>query len=348
MASKDDRGRKTGRAKRDAEDSAESKKKTPEWKLWIRDIGVAVLILAIVLVGMFIYTGVWPPLVVVESQSMQHGDQASSIGVIDTGDLVFVQAAPQRSDIVTYIEGRASGYSTYGDYGDVIIFHPNADTSVTPIIHRAILWTRPNGTGLGGTVLVDAPDLLLLPTSSWLAFGASGQPTHSPYGIGSVWINGMGFNHNLNITFNFGANRYVTRGPGYITMGDNNAFQQCRPYVPCSGGYDLGWFAIQSDIIGHARGEIPWFGLLKLLVSPSPQGCCSGWGDPIAPANSWTDLAFALAFLVALPFILEGLVWAWGKYAWPWLGPRFRRLIKRGTAKPEDESPESGDGDEPT
>jgi signal peptidase len=310
-------------------DVARDEKKASEWKLWLRDVGVAVAILVFVLLGMYAYTGVWPPLVVVESQSMQHGDQTSYIGVIDTGDLVFVQGAPQRSDVITYIEGRATGYSTYGDYGDVIIFHPNADVSVTPIIHRAMLWVRPNGTGL-----VDVPDLSLLPLADWGAQSATGQPTHSPYHIRSAWIRGMGFNHDLNISFAFDSITGLgTRGPGFVTMGDNNAFHECQSGVPCSGGYDRGWFAIQSDIIGHARGEIPWFGLLKLLLSPASQGCCNGWGDPTAPPNSWTDLAVAIAFLVALPFILEGVVWAWGKYAWPWLRPR---LLDRGREEDDD------------
>src|SRR5512136_2920662 len=75
------------------------------WKAWIRDIAVAVIIMAVVLAAIFAYTQVWPPLVVVESSSMQHGDTTSFIGVIDTGDLVFVQAAPNRADVITYVQG---------------------------------------------------------------------------------------------------------------------------------------------------------------------------------------------------------------------------------------------------
>jgi signal peptidase I len=311
-------------------DPADDDKKPSEWKLWLRDIGVAVLILVVVLVGMYVYTGVWPPLVVVESQSMQHGDQTSYLGVIDTGDLVFVQAAAHRADVVTYVEGRATGYSTYGDYGDVIIFHPNADVSVTPIIHRAIMWARPNTTGYA-----DVPDLALLPITEWGVDGGGALP---PYHVQSVWIRGMGFNHNLNITFSFDGsiNGFDSRGPGFVTMGDNNAFHECQANTACTAGYDRGWFAVQSDIIGHARGEIPWFGLLKLLISPSAQGCCSGWGDPTAPPNSWTDLAISIAVLVALPFILEGAVWAWGKYAWPWLRPRLHRGQRAEDADPDE------------
>lgn len=302
-------------------------------KAWAKDIGVAVAVLAVVLVAIFAYTGVWPPLVVVESSSMQHGDTVSQLGVIDTGDLVFVQAAPQRSDVITYLQGRATGYTTYGDYGDVIIFRLYYDPGATPIIHRAIMWVRPNGTGLG-----DVPDLSSLPVSQWEGTSASGQPTHSPYRLGSVWIDGMGYNHDLNITFTFADVTGFNRGPGYITMGDNNAYHACAPRVPCTGGYDRSWFPIQPDIIGHARGEIPWFGLLKLLVAPAPGpgACCHSWGDPQAPANSWSDLALALVFLIALPFILEGVFWAWGKYA----QPRVRQFLHRPRGGKEEEAEE--------
>src|SRR5439155_756042 len=81
------------------------------WKGLVRDLLVAGIIVVIVLVGIYVYTGVWPPLVVVESQSMQHSGTESHFGVIDTGDMVFQQAAPNRADVVTYLEGRASGYA---------------------------------------------------------------------------------------------------------------------------------------------------------------------------------------------------------------------------------------------
>ncbi len=312
------------------------------WKAWVRDIAIAVLIMAILLGTIYVYTGVWPPLVVVESSSMQHSHTVSYIGVIDTGDLVLVQAAPARSDVVTYLQGRSSGYSTYGDYGDVIIFRLARDPSATPIIHRAIMYLIPNGS------YVDVPDLALLPASQWEAF-RNGVRLAAPYGMTNVTIHEMGWQHNLGIDFqvaqlvtDFGGHA------GYVTMGDNNAYDHCQTSQdPCSNDngppYDTGWFPSQSDIIGHARGEIPWFGLIKLLVSPAP-GCAQGWGDPCAPANSWNDLAIAIVFLIALPFIVEAVGWAWSKYAWPWLKPRLKPGEKEEPPKP---LPTEEDEDEP-
>jgi len=324
-------------------DEAEEEEDKGGWKAWARDIAVAVIIMVVILGGIWAYTQVWPPLVVVESSSMQHGHTSSAVGVIDTGDLVLVQTAPAPSDVVTYLEGRASGYTTYGDYGDVIIFRIYARPGATPIIHRAIMYVTPNGTDAA-----DVPDLAALPRSQWQGVDRLSRPTNSPYGLTSVWIREMGYNHDLNITFDlayFASKMSVEpssrRGTGYITMGDNNAYDQCQTKDPCNPGpYDKGWFPIQSDIIGHARGEIPWFGLIKLLLSPAPGGCCQSWGDSGAPRNSWDSLAISLVFLIALPFIVEGGAWAWSTYAWPWIKPRLRRGKEEAPPPKVEEAPE--------
>ncbi len=334
----------SGRKQGEDDKGGKPHEKAPEegWKGWARDIAIAVVIMAVVLGGIYAYTGVWPPLVVVESSSMQHSDTASSIGVIDTGDLVFVQVAPTRADVTTYLQGRASGYATYGDYGDVIIFRLARDPSATPIIHRAIMYVIPNGSVPG---LADVPDLGLLPTSAWQGYRGV-LPHESPFGLTSVTIHGMGWQHNLGITFNL--QYFVTNfgHPGYITMGDNNAYNGCGPVLdPCSGQtYDTQWFPSQGDIIGHARGEIPWFGLIKLLIAPTTS-CAQYWGDPCAPANSWTDLAISLVVLIALPFIVEAVGWAWSKYAWPRIRPLIHRTREdedAGKKEPEDEGPREG------
>ncbi len=337
--------RKKPQRKRPSEEDEED---SGGWMAWARDIAVAVVIMAVILGGIWVYTQVWPPLVVVESSSMQHGDLASALGVIDTGDLVLVQRAPARSDVVTYLEGRASGYSTYGDYGDVIIFRIYNQPGETPIIHRAIMNVIPNGTDAA-----NVPDLAGLPTAQWQGVNRTGLSTNVPYGLTSVWIRFMGYDHDLNITFDLGyfarqmsSEPAARRGAFYITMGDNNAIHRCIVKDPCSSiPYDTSWFPIQSDIIGHARGEIPWFGLIKLVLSPAPRGCCASWGDAAAPRNSWDSLAISLVVLVALPFLVEGGIWAWSRYAWPWLKPRLPR--RKPEARASDGEPRAaGEGDD--
>lgn len=338
--------------KRKAASSRDDEKEEPEkdgWRAWARDILVAVIIMVVVLGGIYAYTGNWPPLVVVESSSMQHSDTTSYVGVIDTGDLVFVQTAPARGNVVTYLEGRASGYQTYGDYGDVIVFRLERQPAATPIIHRAIMFVTPDGRGGA-----DVPALANLPPTEWWGVNTQGLGTHDPYGLSQVTIAEMGFNHDLNITF--GLTYFLSEFPGesgYITMGDHNAYTSCLRSNPCAPQtpYDPGWFPRQIDIIGRAQGEIPWFGLIKLLASPAGF-CCAYWGDPAAPANSWTNLAIAIGVLIALPFLFEAGAWAWSKYAWPWIKPRLRRKkVETGVRVaevPDGEEPgDDGGGDEP-
>jgi len=275
---------------------------------------------------MYAYAGTWPPLVVVESSSMQHADRESFLGVIDTGDMVFQQAAPTRSSVTTYVEGRASGYSTYGDYGDVIIFNRPGDP--TPVIHRAILYVTeyPDGTA-------DALDIANPSFTDWEATNDTG-PTTDPHHLRTLTIYRMGFGGNLNITFNFsdfiGFARTAPRS-AYITMGDHNA-----------PTYDTPWMPRQADVIGRARGELPWFGLLKLTLQPTNSCCPGGWGDPEAPNNSWNALLVSLIFLLALPFLLEIAGRAWTKYVGPRL-PEIRWPWRRKARTSEDDR----GGDEP-
>jgi len=318
---------------RDPPDDEEDEESDGGWKGLARDLLVAGIIVVLVLVGVYAYTGVWPPLVVVESQSMQHSGTESYLGVIDTGDMVFQQSAPNRADVVTYIEGRASGYSTYGDYGDVIIFRQAS--SPTPVIHRAIMYVTLHNNGTYITADVDKLSQL----SGWEATTDSGPITCPPSCSGvylrSVTIHRMGFRQNLGITFDFTTLLRFAPRSGYITMGDYNAaFLSCAtpPFDPCAAApYDRGWLPVQADIIGRARGELPWFGLLKLTLQPTDT-CCAGWGDPEAPKNSWDSLAVGLVVLFALPFILEFAARGWKKYVsprlpeirWPWRRPKTK------------------------
>ncbi len=107
-----------------------------------KDILISLVILGIILGSLYAFSGRWPPMVVIESGSMMH-TQESRIGVIDPGDIVIVQESDME-DITTYVEGRASGYRKYGQYGDVIIFEPDGDRQETPIIHRAVLYLEEN------------------------------------------------------------------------------------------------------------------------------------------------------------------------------------------------------------
>ena len=112
------------------------------WQLFLYDIATALV--GVVLVGglLLAVSGVWPPLVAIESPSMEPN--------IDTGDLVFVmeeerfpgEGAHEDTGVVTHRAGSASGYATFNKPGDVIVFEPGGNSQKTPIIHRAMLWVE--------------------------------------------------------------------------------------------------------------------------------------------------------------------------------------------------------------
>ena len=105
--------------------------------MWLREMLSSVAIVLLLGLLLFGISGVWPPMVAVESGSMEPNMQV--------GDLVFVtepgrfapDAADNRVGVVTHEAGRASGYRTFGDYGSVVIYQPPGRRA-SPIIHRAM------------------------------------------------------------------------------------------------------------------------------------------------------------------------------------------------------------------
>src|SRR5512136_1059345 len=144
--------------------ASKPKKQRGQVALFLRDVGIALLLVVLVLVAMFAYTGLWPPIVVVESNSMMHGtDNLSHIGTIDTGDLVLVRKVTKPSDISTFVDGLSSGHRTYGDFGDVVIYWRGGSHVGTPIIHRALIYLQANPDGAS----YSSASLRSAPTSEW-------------------------------------------------------------------------------------------------------------------------------------------------------------------------------------
>jgi signal peptidase len=244
---------------------------------------IALMIIVVLLAGLFAYTQNWPPMYVVESQSMQHGLN-DEVGLINTGDLVLARQVPT-SSIVPYVVGMQTGYTTYGEYGDVLLYHPDGQPGPAPIIHRAITYLtyEPNGTfsdpELNGLPCGHVPNRVFL-SATTTGCGTTGlRGTLELFGIGWQSVS-------VNITLSD-----VGQHSGFVTMGDNNiqpgtsTGDEDQPGL--SELVEPGW------IVGVARGMVPWVGSLKLLLS--------GTASEVPP-QSWQFLGLSIVALFAIGF----------------------------------------------
>ncbi|MCI4325254.1 MAG: S26 family signal peptidase [Thermoplasmata archaeon] len=247
---------------------------------------VALMVIIVLLAGLFAYTQNWPPLYVVESSSMQHGTN-DNVGLINTGDLVLAQQVPTTS-ITPYVVGLQTGYKTYGEYGDVLLYHANGVLGPAPIVHRSLAYLvhNPNGS-------YDIPDLAGLPCGH-----ASDRVYYvdTPTGCGTTDLRGnftlfgIGWQSvTVNVTF-----ADLGDHSGFLTMGDNNinsgtaTGEEDQPGL--STLVEPGW------IVGVARGMVPWVGSLKLLLS----------GDANeVPSQSWQFLGISIIALFGIGALIH-------------------------------------------
>jgi len=246
-----------------------------------RDIIVSIAIVGVILAILWGYTGQFPhsPMVVVTSGSMMHDNAPfGRIGTIDPGDLVLVKKINGKDDIITRGPSYAptTKHKTYGDYGDVIIYIPDrngdgkADKDSTPIIHRAICWVEVN------------------PNETY---------TVEEYGI---------YNESsINIP-ELGLSNYKPPHSGFITKGDHNPSADQAVY----GSLPAISTPVKPEwIIGKARGEIPWFGLIKLVFFGDNIQGEPGWvkiGKAAAPKDEWICLGISLIIIVGIPTAWDG------------------------------------------
>ncbi|MCI4351338.1 MAG: S26 family signal peptidase [Thermoplasmata archaeon] len=238
---------------------------------------VALALVILLLVGLYAYTQNWPPLYVVESNSMQHGT-SDQVGLLNTGDLVLAQKIDP-THLQSYINGLQASYSTYGEFGDVVLYQQNGAVG-TPIIHRVILYLTANADHT-----FSAPSLAGLPC---------GPAPNAVYRL-STGAGGCGWSHmtgtlnllnvgwrSLNVSVALGS---LGATSGFLTLGDNN------PITDQAAGLSqlvqAGW------ILGVARGMIPWFGALKLALE-------SNAGE--VPSQSWQFMGLTIIALVLAAF----------------------------------------------
>jgi signal peptidase len=178
------------------------------WRLFARDLATSAV--AVLLVGAYLFavSGVWPPLVAVESGSM--------VPNMEENDLVFVMEEGRfagdgdagDTGVVTAATGRETGYETFGRPGDVIVYEPNGNGQGTPIIHRAMLWAEPG------------EDWVARANESYLARADTCEEVrHCP-----------------------------VEEPAFITKGDNNAFYDQARASPISEPVEPEWVVGTAEV----------------------------------------------------------------------------------------------------
>lgn len=247
-----------------------------EDKRFLITIGIIGIILIGGYAGLVIHSGFGTPFSVVMSESMQHDDTRSQIGCIDTGDVVIVQS-PEKADIVSYVEGTITGYSTFGDYGSVIIYERG--NGHNPVIHRAIIWLDYNAS-----------------TNSWSA------PSLKDYK--GEWSCETKDYNNLQGTLTFynltqsGKTIEIRldslgKNSGFLTLGDNpvtnTSFDQ-----PGTINHPVTLEEIKSVPIA----EIPWIGVMKILIK-------KGGENLEKVPNSLPSLFMSFLLIISLLLLID-------------------------------------------
>lgn len=210
-------------------------------------IGIIAVLLIAGYVAVHSVSGLDSPFSVVMSASMQHDDNKSGIGVIDTGDVVLIQD-PAKSNIQSYVEGTVSGYKSFGDYGNVIIY--DRGDSNNPVIHRAIVWLNYNA--------ID---------STWSAPSLASYTGYWTCSDSKDYMKLSGVLTFFDLTqskkrVSIDLNSIDEKQSGFLTLGDNpksnTSFDQSGLIKHPIGNDDIKSVAIM---------EIPWMGILKVFMS---------------------------------------------------------------------------------
>lgn len=201
------------------------------WGLYLYDLLSSVGI--VVLIGALLFTasGIWPPMVAVESGSMQP--------VMERGDLVFVMESDRfpgpgahESGVVTAQAGQDTGYEKFDGSGDVIVYRPDGSDYRTPVIHRAMFWVEE------GENWVEKANPEYLPENA--VCDGAGEAVQNGADIASC----------------------PAPHAGFITKGDANAhYDQVNGIV--RGPVKPAW------VVGTAEYAVPYLGNIRLTAQAS-------------------------------------------------------------------------------
>ncbi len=282
----------------------------------VRELVLAAGMITLLVLAMWAHTGSMPPLVVVESNSMQH-DSDGEIGTIDAGDLVLVHS-PEDNRIITFAEATDPksdyyGYESLGMEGDVIIYERNGESDSTPIIHRA-LFEISIGQSMPAENQGDCESGVFwngLCITSWSVPGSDQvnvkeiNLVFDGVNTGKYSCGGVAAQHGSEW---FSVENYSPMNPGYITLGDNNDCNDDQGVFEFAQGLSSihsGMIRpVQEDwVIGISGAEIPWLGTVKLMVSGGDSP-----GVSQVPGLSFVFLILFIGIVLAVPALIEPVI----------------------------------------
>ncbi len=106
------------------------------------DVAVSVAIVLGVAVLVYAVTGAWPPVVATEGGSMEPAITTGSVIVVSGPSGLVTDASAGHAGVVTHEQGKKTGYETFGEYGDVVVYRPEGSDSRNPIMHRAMFYVE--------------------------------------------------------------------------------------------------------------------------------------------------------------------------------------------------------------
>ena len=212
----------------------------------VRDVFIAFIIVFIIILALWTYTGHWfgTPMVAIESSSMMHRNEPfGRIGTIDAGDMVLLVKVDNRGDIDTYAE--ENGKYNYGKQGDVIIYQPDGQTNRDRIIHRAMCWIEVKDVNNKKTYTIEELGIYEQDADIELYYPDLGIMSLDGEPIKVNWANS-----------------------GFITKGDNPDTNQNCDQI---GGITSQPVKVEW-ISGKASGELPWIGTINLFFNDLTSG----------------------------------------------------------------------------
>ena len=104
-------------------------------KALLKDVGIIFGIVIVFLILCYLVFGMWTPMYVVYSSSMEPS--------LDVGDIVFIRTI-DRADVITQDETlhASKARNKFGAPGDVILYRPYGNDSYVPVVHRVIYYVE--------------------------------------------------------------------------------------------------------------------------------------------------------------------------------------------------------------